>query len=154
MPTGSPGVWISNFRFALVSAPHRPYLNCTYRRSHAVRMAEESKLRKEYELKRLRRMIGAQYLPIWMVIHRGIGFWKNRVSELKLVCVFPSRRSVTFRISGENFKPERSHPTQQIWLPPLRFAWGHYLLTPYILSAPLFAFILYLRRGRRCFGLA
>jgi hypothetical protein len=30
---------------------------------------------------------------------------------------------------GENFEPERSHHTQQIWLPPLRSACGHYLLT-------------------------
>jgi hypothetical protein len=57
-------------------------------------------------------------------------FRKNRVSELKFVFVFPSRREVRFRISGESFEPERSHPTQQIWLPPLRSAFGHYLLTP------------------------
>jgi hypothetical protein len=57
-------------------------------------------------------------------------FLQNRVSELKLVFVFPSGRDVRFRILGENFEPERTHPTQQIWLPPLRSACGHYLLTP------------------------
>jgi hypothetical protein len=65
-----------------------------------------------------------------MEIHRGSGFFeKNRVSESKLVFVFPSRRDVRFRISGDNFEPDRSHPTQQIWLLPLRSACGHYLLT-------------------------
>jgi hypothetical protein len=56
-------------------------------------------------------------------------FRKNRVSESKFVFVFPSRRDVRFRISAENLEPERSHPTQQIWLPPLHSACGHYLLT-------------------------
>jgi hypothetical protein len=37
-------------------------------------------------------------------------FSKNRVSELKLVFVFPSRKDVRFRISGENFEPERVIP--------------------------------------------
>jgi hypothetical protein len=57
---------------------------------------------------------------------------KNRVSKLKFVFLFPSRRYVGLRISGKNYEPERSHPTQQIWFPPLRSACGHYLLTPCI----------------------
>jgi hypothetical protein len=48
---------------------------------------------------------------------------------LKLVFVFLSRREVRFRILGENFEPERSHPTRQIWFPLRRLACGHYLLT-------------------------
>jgi hypothetical protein len=63
-----------------------------------------------------------------MAIHQGSGFFeKNRVSELKLVFVFPSRRDVRFRISGENFGLNEVIP--QIWLPPLRSACGNYLLT-------------------------
>jgi hypothetical protein len=66
-----------------------------------------------------------------MVIHRGSGFLekKNRVSEFKLIFVFANRRDVRFRISGENFELEQSHRTQHIWLPLLRSACGHYLLT-------------------------
>jgi hypothetical protein len=44
---------------------------------------------------------------------------------------------VRFRISGENFEPEQSHPTQQIWLPPLHSACGHYLLTALYYRYPM-----------------